>query len=153
MNAKKILIVCFMLLAGFCLSACNRPLSDEDKRKIAIEISGICSEQYDAGNCAIGKVIRSNQLKDWCDPDDSLYDLLEKNKEVQYYYAMILDENTVLVSTGGELQSVKGYIVTDQTFELNQTVAVPDSLCYDGNLISIDSEKYENGVYSFSAGL
>ena len=149
---KKLFIVCLILLECLCLSACSRSLSEDDKRKIAIGISEICSEQFDNGNLEAGVVIHNKQLKKYCDPDKDLYKLLD-NKEVQYFYAMILDGNTVLVSTGGEFQSAKGYIVTDQDYELNQTVIVPERLNYDGNLISICSEKYDGRAYGFSAGL
>jgi len=150
-RTNKIIFICLILFECLCLSACHRPLSDDDKRRIAFDISEICLEQYEQGNCDAESLILNDKLKAWCDPDDDLYELLD-NKEVKYFYAMILDENTVLVSTGGEFQSVKGYIVTDQTYELNQAVTVPDSLGYDGNLITICSDNQE-GVYSFNAGL
>lgn len=151
-RTNKSRVICLILLACLCFASCNRSLSDNEKRKIAIDISEVCIEQYDNGNCDAGIVIHNDQLRKWCDPDKDLYDLLN-NKEVQYFYAMVLDENTVLVSTGGEFQSAKGYIVTDQSYELNQVVSVPDSLNYDGNQISICSDRYEDGSYGFTAGL
>lgn len=151
-KTNKILIALLILLNCFCLSSCRRSLSDDEKCKIAIEISAVCSEQYDNGNCNVGTVIRNEQLKEWCDSDDYLHTLLD-NDDVQYFYAMILDKNTVLVSTEGDFQSVKGYIVTDQNYELHQVVSIPDSLNYDGNLIEICSDRLEEKAYRYTAGL
>lgn len=92
-----------------------------------------------------------DQIQSWTDPDSVIREAVKKDKDAKYYYAVVLDEGTVLVGTDSLFQSASGYLITNRQLEAGSTVKVHDRSGFDGNLISIGS-KVKDGVYKFSAG-
>lgn len=146
----KALIIPFLCLS---LSSCSMTgLSDDEKCSVVSEIAEICLEQYSNGNCKKETDIRMDQIQSWSDPDSKIHEAEKKDKNVKYYYAVVLDEETVLVGTDSLFQSASGYLITNRPLEAGSQVRVHDTSDFDGNRIYIDA-KVKDGVYKFSAGL
>ena len=97
--------------------------------------------------------VPSEQIAVWCEDDSEFRGAINKYEEVQDYFAIVLDDNTVMIGTDVLFQSVKGYVVTDQEFDQYQVLDVPSYLNYDGNTIRLQIIEDETGIYSYSAGL
>ena len=152
MSIRKFASIVFLILC-MSLTSCSKPgLSDDEKCSVVCEIAGICLEQYSEGNCEKETDIRMDQIRSWSDPGMKIREALKKDENVKYYYAVVLDEGTVLVGTDSLFQSAYGYIVTNRTLEVSSQVRVHDRSGFDGDQIFIDA-KVKDGVYKYSAGL
>lgn len=144
-----------LMIPVLCMSLCScirTGLSDDEECSVVCEIAEVCLEQYSNGNLEKETNIRMDQIQSWSDPDSVIHKAVKKDENVKYYYAVVLDEETVLVGTDSLFQSASGYLITNRTLEVGSQVKVHDSSGFDGNLISIGS-KVKDGVYKFSAGL
>jgi hypothetical protein len=148
-------VITALFIPVLCLSLCScvkTGLSDDEKCSIVCEIAEICLEQYSNGNCEKETDIRMDQIQRWTDPDSKIHEALKKDENVKYYYAVVLDEGTVLVGTDSLFQSASGYLITNRPIESGSPVKVHDNSDFDGNRIFIGS-KVKDGVYKYSAGL
>ena len=152
MSIRKFASIVFLILC-MGLTSCSKPgLSDDEKCSVVCEIAEVCLEQYSNGNCEKETDIRMDQIQSWSHPDMKIREAAKKDENVKYYYAVILDEGTVLVGTDSLFQSASGYLVTNRTLEAASKVKVHDRSGFDGNQIYIDA-KVKDGVYKYSAGL
>ena len=117
------------------------------KITIIKEMASVCLDRYAEGTLAAGTKVSA-----WCDNDSELYKAIVEYREVQDYYALILDDDTVMIHTESLFQSVYGYVVTDQELNVPQVIDVPSNLYYDGDSILVDSIG-EDGIYKYSAGV
>ena len=148
-------VITALIIPVLCLSLCScmrTGLSDDEKCRVVCEIAEICLEQYSDGNLEKETDIRMDQIQSWTDPDSKIRDALKKDKNVKYYYAVVLDEGTVMVGTDSLFQSASGYLITNRPVESGSQVKVHDRSGFDGNQISVGS-KVKEGVYKYSAGL
>lgn len=152
MSMQKIASVVILILCMSLTSCSKTALSDEEKCSVVSEIAEACLEQYSKGSCEKEKDIKIEQILRWSAPDSKIREASKKDENVKYYYAVILDEGTVLVGTDSLFQSASGYLVTNRTLEAASKVKVHDRSGFDGNQIYIDA-KVKDGVYKYSAGL
>ena len=146
-SAVVILVLCLSV------SSCSKPhLSDDEKCNAVCEIADTCLKKYSDGKCEKEKDIDLNRFLRWSPPDSKIREALKKDGNVKNYYAVVLDEKTVLVGTDSLFQSASGYLVTNRTLEAASKVKVHDRSGFDGNQIYIDA-KVKDGVYKYSAGL
>lgn len=148
-------VITALIIPILCMSLCScirKGLSDDEKCSVVCEIAEVCIEQYSNGNLEKETDIRMDQIQSWTDPDSVIREAVKKDKDAKYYYAVVLDEGTVLVGTDSLFQSASGYLITNRQLEAGSTVKVHDRSGFDGNLIYIDA-KVKDGVYKFSAGL
>lgn len=152
--ALFIAFLCVMILVTMtgCGSQRTPEISSEMKITIIKEMASVCLDRYAEGTLAAGTKVSAEQIKAWCDNDSELYKAIVEYREVQDYYALILDDDTVMIHTESLFQSVYGYVVTDQELNVPQVIDVPTYLYYDGNSILVDSIG-EDGIYKYSAGV
>lgn len=146
------LLMCMMIMSVTgCFSWSGVP--QEIKINIVREMAAACLEKYDEGSLDIDSEVSVEQIAVWCEDDSEFRRAINKYEEVQDYFAIVLDDNTVMIQTDVLFQSVKGYVVTDQEFDQYQVLDVPSYLNYDGDTIRLQIIEDETGIYSYSAGL
>ena len=135
------------------ISSCSKPhLSDDEKCNAVCEIADTCLRKYSDGKCEKEKDIDLNRFLRWSPPDSKIREALKKDGNVKNYYAVVLDEKTVLVGTDSQFQSAYGYLITDRSYEVPSVAQIYERSNFDGNRIYIET-KVKEGVYTFSAGL
>ena len=152
---KIINVISTVVILAFCmcLSSCSKPqLSDDEKCSAVCEIADTCLRKYSDGKCEKEKDIDLNRILRWSPPDSKIRAALKKDGNVKYYYAVVLDEKTVLVGTDSQFQSAYGYLITDRSYEVPSVARIYERSNFDGNRINIET-KVKDGVYTFSAGL